>query len=421
MMKIKIKKTNQLNIKTTIISSKSELHRLLILSAFAKTESQIGFNGKLSEDVLATINCLEAIGVKIEIKNNIIFVFPLKEIPKKTVEICPNESGSTLRFLIPVFSSLGINYKITVNGRLGERPLSPMYEILSEKGVFLSENGKYPLTVNGQFVGGDIKIKGNVSSQFITGILMALPFTKNGGSVLIEEPFESKGYVDITIDVMKKFGIEVIKNENLYTVLPKPYNGINLTAGGDWSNASFFLAMGAINGESTVFGLDINSLQGDKEILNILERFGAVVVKEENSITVKHNQLNGIKIDAKDFPDLVPVLGIVASFSKGTTRIYNASRLRIKESDRIKSVVDMINSLGGDAKETDDGMLITGKDKLFGGVVNSYNDHRIVMASAVSSILTENEVVISNANAVNKSYPEFFEILKECGFCVEEV
>ncbi|MBR2614280.1 MAG: 3-phosphoshikimate 1-carboxyvinyltransferase [Clostridia bacterium] len=417
-MKIKIKGKKQLNIKTKIISSKSELHRLLILSAFAKTKSKIFYTGVLSADVLATIDCLTKIGAKIEIKNRYLEVYPTLSLPKEMVEICVNESGSTLRFIIPVFSALGINYKVSVNGRLSERPLSPMREILIEKGVSFSEG--YPLTVTGKFLGGDIRIKGDVSSQFITGILMALALTKDGGKLEVLEPFESKGYVDITLSSMQKFGIKVEKSGNIYTVFPKEFTGKNITAGGDWSNGAFFLSMGAIKGKSTVTGLSQNSSQGDKEILDILERFGAFVIKNKNKMTVKSGDLKGIDIDVKDIPDLVPVLSIVACFAKGKTRIYNASRLKLKESDRIKSVVDMVNSLGGDAYGTEDEIIINGKD-LLGGVVNSYNDHRIVMASSVASLITEKEVVIENALAVNKSYPQFFEILKKCGFCVEEV
>ncbi len=419
-MNIIITSTNVLG-ETDIISSKSELHRLLILSALCECgrNTKILFNGEPSQDVVATIKCLKAIGAKIIKKGNSYIVTSIEKLPTSAVNVCPNESGSTLRFILPVFSALGINYNVTVKGRLGKRPLSPLYELMTAGGVTMSENGVYPLRVSGKFSLNEMEIDGSVSSQFISGLLMSLPVL-GGGSVKVTGDFQSKPYVDITVGLMRLFGVKVTEQDNVYIVKGNYLSPSKVTAGGDWSNGAFLLSLGAIAGNITVNGLDIDSFQGDKAIVEILKRFGANVLVNGNSITAERKELRGIEIDASNIPDLVPTIAIVASVSKGETRIYNAGRLRLKESDRIKSVVAMVNSLGGSATETDDGMIIMGREFLIGGVVDSFNDHRIVMSAAVSSAVCVVPVSIKNANAVDKSYPQFFEVVNKLGLKYEE-
>lgn len=407
--------------KVKVISSKSELHRLLILSAFAKDKSQIIFYGAPSLDVIATCKCLEQLGAKIEILKDVINVIPITEMPKDTVKIYCNESGSTLRFMLPLFAVLGISAEITVSGRLKDRPLSPMYELLTQNGVTLSKKGVYPLTLKGKLNLKNVLIDGGVSSQFISGLLMAFVVAKKSAKVTVTGDFQSKSYVDITVGIIKKFGIEVTESNNTYFVQSKEYVGKNLTAYGDWSNGAFFLALGAINKKVSVEGLEQNSLQGDKKIIELLKQFGAIINFEKECITVNKNTLSAINIDVSNIPDLVPVLAVVAGLATGKTTIYNGERLRLKESDRIKSVVEMVNAIGGIAKECKEGMEIIGVKEYKGGVVNSYNDHRIVMASAVASASCKNGVVIQNATAVNKSYPAFFEEIKKLGCEIEEV
>lgn len=416
--------TEQYSGMTEIISSKSELHRLLMLSALCSDcrETAIAFVGKPSKDVIATVDCMNIGGASIVQNGNVFYSMPINNRPLYPITVSCNESGSTLRFLLPVFSALGKKYTVLVNGRLSSRPLSPMYELLTENGVTLSENGKYPLSVHGTFTGGALSIDGSVSSQFITGLLMALPLTPNGGSITVSGDFQSRPYVDITVDAMKTFGVNVMVDGNKYTVPKADYvcPG-DIRAGGDWSNAAFFLVAGAIGGKVTVSGLDKNSKQGDKAIVEILKAFGANVDFDENGVTVSKSDLVAVDVDAKDIPDMVPSLAILASVAKGTTRIYNAQRLRIKESDRIKSVVEMVNNLGGEAHETDDGMLIVGKPYLTGGTVLSYNDHRIAMSAAVASVVSKAPVIIKGAEAVSKSFPEFYERIKEIGSDVKEI
>lgn len=407
--------------KITVLSSKSELHRLLILSAFAKTESIIEYSGSLCLDVLSTIGVLKAVGAKIKINKNRIKIVPVQTLPEKEIEVDCGESGSTLRFVLPVLSAKGIKYKINVKGRLGERPLSPLREIMQEGGSIFSEKGKYPLSVSGKFCLTEVKISGDVSSQFISGLLLAYAASNNGGSVTVEGDFQSKPYVDITVEAIKKFGIKVETHGTTYTVFPAEYSGIKTKAFGDWSNGAFFIALGVLGKETETVGLDENSKQGDREIVNALKNFGGKVSAKNKSVIAKSGELFATAIDAKNIPDLVPVLCAVAATSKGTTVVENAERLRLKESDRIKTVIDMINSLGGEAEELENGLKINGKKTLVGGTVDSHNDHRIVMSAAVLSVKCSSSVVIKNAEAVDKSYPDFFKELKKTGITIEEI
>lgn len=420
LMNVLVSQTKKVKGKVNILSSKSELHRLILISAFADEKTEISFNGKPSKDVLATISCIRSIGANVKIEEGKIIVTPISEITDDVADVFCNESGSTLRFILPMFTAIGKNISVTVSGRLGDRPLSPMYEILESNGATLSGNGKYPLVASGRFLGGSVEIAGNVSSQFISGLLMAMPLTKNGGSVKVIGAFESRPYVDITIGMMEKFGVTVTEKDNLFTVSGKYKSPKKVMAGGDWSNTAFFACLGAISKKTVITGLDFNSLQGDKKVAKILAEFGAKVKEKGNALTVKKNKLQAVEIDAKDIPDMVPALSIVASVSKGKTVFKNAERLRLKESDRIKSVVNMINSLGGEAEETPNGLIVIGKEKLKGGTVDGANDHRIVMSASIASAVCENQVIIEGSEAVEKSYPQFFEIIKTIGFNVEE-
>ncbi len=408
--------------KVRILSSKSELHRMLLMSALSNQRTLIQFYGEPSQDVLATANCLNMAGAKVVFDKNLISVTPIKERADGVVKINCKESGSTLRFILPIFSAMGLNYQVEVEGRLSSRPLSPLYEIMAQNGVTLSDKNSYPLNVSGRLNGTDYVIDGSVSSQFITGLLMALPLSEGGGRVTIIGEFQSKPYVDITVDIMRKFGVEVKQENNSYVVSGGGYiSPKDLTAGGDWSNTAFFACLGAISGKVQIEGLDFDSKQGDKRVADILSRFGAKVSVCEGVLTVCKNQLNAIDIDVKDIPDLVPALAVVASVAKGVTTFFNGQRLRLKESDRIKSTVDMINSLGGNAKESADGLIIQGRDTLEGGTVDGYNDHRIVMASAIACAVCKEQVKIMGAQAVNKSFPQFFNELQKIGVCFKEI
>ena len=397
------------------ISSKSHAHRVLICAALSQNKTKIYCN-VMSKDIAATIDCLKSMGTEIFVDGDTITVIP-KEFNKKSDIDC-NESGSTLRFLMPVVSALGIDATITGHGRLPQRPISPLKEEMEKKGVTFHTGNDFPLRLTGQLQSGEYEIQGNISSQFITGLLFALPLLDGDSKIKLIPPVESKSYLDITISALRQFGIEIEEKENLYIIKgnQKYISPEEIKVEGDWSNASFFLCAGALSEKGvTVTDLDINSPQGDKKILDVLSLMGADVTVNRNEVTVKKNKLKGITVDASDIPDAVPIISVVATACNGDTKIINAGRLRIKESDRIKSVLDMLLSVGADAEETPDGIIIRGGKSLVGGVVNGYNDHRIVMSASILSSLCEKDVIITDSNAVEKSYPDFFADFKKQG------
>lgn len=404
-----------LNGKIKAISSKSDAHRILICASLCDKATKINCN-VMSKDIAATIDCLKAMGTDISICGERITVTP-KQLNGKADLDC-GESGSTLRFLMPLGSALGMDATITGHGRLPQRPISPLKEEMEKKGVTFHTDNKYPLHLTGQLQPGEYEIAGNISSQFITGLLLALPILNGDSKIKIIPPYESKSYVDITISVLGKFGIEIEEKENLYIIKgnQKFVSPEEITVEGDWSNSSFFLCAGALSEKGvTVTDLDVNSPQGDKKILDILSSMGADMEIKGNEITVKKNKLKAITVDASDIPDLVPIISVAATACKGETKIVNAGRLRIKESDRIKSVAEMLDSVGADAKENDNGIVINGKKELSGGVVNGYNDHRIVMSASILSTLCQGKVRITDSNAVEKSYPDFFTDFNKMG------
>lgn len=401
--------------KIRAISSKSDAHRLLICGALADVPTRVHCN-VMSKDISATVDCLKNMGAEILVDGDIITVIPHSF--NKKAELDCGESGSTLRFLLPVVSALGIDTTIKGHGRLPERPISPLKEEMERMSVTFHNGSKFPLHLTGQLQAGDYEILGNISSQFITGLLFALPLLDGDSKIRLIPPVESRSYLNITLSALRKFGIEIIEEENLYIIKgnQKYISPKEITVEGDWSNSAFFLCTGALNENGvTVTDLDVNSPQGDKAILKVLEEMGADVKINGTEITVKKNELRGITVDASDIPDAVPIISVVASAGVGETRIINAQRLRIKESDRIKSVVDMLIAVGGRVEETDDGMVIYGGAELVGGRVEGSNDHRIVMSAAILSTLCKSDVTITDYKAVEKSYPHFFKDFVKMG------
>ncbi len=410
---------NKSNLCGTIsaISSKSHAHRALICAALSNEVSKIKCD-TTSKDIEATVNCLNGLGANITYQDKTFLVEPI-DLTKAQTQIDVGESGSTLRFLIPIICALGLNVKIKMHGRLPQRPLFPLDRELEKNGCKLVRNDDV-LSISGKLNANLIEIEGNVSSQFISGLLFALPLLNKECKVVIKEKFESYSYVLLTLDVLKQFGIEYKFENNTFELLSSRYNAKDLIVEGDWSNSAFWLCLGAmLDNGITVKNLAFNSVQGDKKIIEILSRFGAKIEINDNFAKISKGNLNGFEIDASDIPDLVPILCVLACNAKGKTTIKNAKRLRIKESDRIKTVVEMISNLGGKIEETDDGMIVH-NSKLKGGVVNSHNDHRIAMSAAIASVLCENEVKILNAESVEKSYPTFYNDFKSLNGNVKE-
>lgn len=408
---------NSINGEVRAIPSKSDVHRALICASLADKKSRVNFDA-ISQDISATIDCLNSLGAKITVDENGAEVTPLSDKINKNATLDCGESGSTIRFMIPVCAALGADSSFTGRGRLASRPLEPLVSLMIENGCSFSPQGEFPLKVSGKLQGNVFEIPGNVSSQFVTGLLFSLPLM-NGGEIRVLPPVESRKYIDMTVATMKKYGVNVKTEGNTFTVEKGgSYKILNDTyaSDGDWSNAAFFLTAGAIKGKVKCLGLFENSLQGDKEIVNILFRFGAKVSQDENSVSVESAPLTGIEIDASQIPDLVPVLSVAAAFAKGETKIYNAGRLRIKESDRLSAVATALNTLGADVTELEDALIIKGNpDAVLKGTVDSFNDHRMVMSCAVAALCSGGEVTVKNAQAVNKSYPSFFEDFRSLG------
>ena len=407
------------------IASKSHAHRLLIAGALSENTVRL-MTPDSSQDIEATVNTLTGLGASVIRTADSYEITPLNINPKDYTDIDCGESGSTLRFIIPVIGALGRNVNITMHGRLSERPLSPMYEELERHGLSMSPQGTNPFHIEGQLCGGDYTIAGNISSQFITGLLFALPLLKENSSLHVTGKLESRPYVDITLDVIRRFGIIInenkLENGEVEFEIPGSQKYIyptskDIIVDGDWSNAAFFLSAGAISDKPvTVTGLNASSLQGDRRILDILKAFGADIKEEHllnieqyRNITVSPSDMKGIEIDAADIPDLVPILSVVAAAAKGQTVIRNIERLRIKESDRVQTIISTLSALNANIYEKDNCLIINGTGHLSGGTVDSFNDHRIAMSSAIASLITDGDIIIRNPMAVRKSYPKFYE------------
>ncbi len=417
-------------------SSKSEAHRHLIvaaLSAFygAGTQARRVRCTDLNEDIEATVRCLCALGAPILREGEDFVVTPITTLPASAVLDC-GESGSTLRFLLPVVCALGaraeapLDFSVSLlgHGRLPERPLSPLYEELVAHGASLSPMGSNPLVVKGKLQSGDYTVDGGVSSQFISGLLFALPLLDRGSRLTVRGNIESAPYIGMTVDALAAATDAVSGDMPLFAIRGCSENallgeGHSLpvavqTVGGDWSGAAFFLTAGVLcpAGHSvTVGGLDPHTRQGDAAVVDVLRRMGGRIETDAQGNHVAYaSSLHGCEIDARQIPDLVPILAVAASVAAGETRITGASRLRLKESDRLATVSAMLTSLGGDVRETADGLVIRGVPSLRGGVADAAGDHRIAMSAAIAATRSDGNVTIRGAEAVAKSYPAFWDV-----------
>lgn len=406
-----------------IMSSKSLCHRAIIAASLSDGISSIK-KISFSKDIYATIDSMKNMGAEIKIEDNNLTIHGNSKPTLTNKEIHCGESGSTLRFLIPVALLAKERVTFTGDGKLVERPLSPYYEIFQRQGISYSKSSinELPLTVDGSLFPGKFQIRGDISSQFITGLMFALPLLSGNSQIIITSMLESKGYVDLTMDVLKKFGINILNNDydSFYIKGNQQYNASNYTVEGDFSQAAFFLAAGVLGEGIECRNLNIDSIQGDKEIINIIERMGGNLCYKENSIIAKPSKLKGTIIDASECPDLVPIVAVLGAMAEGSTKIVNAKRLRIKESDRLRAIASGLNNIGADVREFEDSLIIEGKKELKGGEIESFNDHRIAMALSIASIRCKENIIIKNSDAVSKSYPNFFEDFQMLGGKVYE-
>lgn len=406
---------SKLNGTVTAPPSKSDAHRAIICAALSGGVCKIA-PVALSQDIKATIACIEALGASAKIKGDELTVDGSGTFSKSSAKLNCGESGSTLRFFVPVAAAGGIETEFTGRGSLLNRPVGLFADIFPKAGVKCVTDGALPLKIRGKLKAGTFEVPGNISSQFITGLLLALPLLENDSKIVLTTKLESEGYIDMTLACMRKFGVTVERTSYGWFVKgAQKYKSRNYRTDGDWSQAAFFLAAGAVSGDITVDGVDINSPQGDKEIVNLLKKFGADVEVKNNSVRVKKSKLKGIRIDASQIPDLVPVLSVLAGAANGITEIYGAQRLRIKESDRLKTTAGLLNSIGGKAVEKSDGLKIYGTGGFKGGKADGSNDHRIVMSASVAALCGEKEVIVTDKESINKSFPNYFEEYKKLG------
>ncbi len=400
--------------KITAINSKSHFHRVLIAAALSNEKTIIKNIGNICEDVNRTIDCIKNFSY-LDAKDDSIEIIGNNFDENTKIFNC-GESGSTLRFLLPVVSALGLNGFFEAKDTLKKRPIREFMEVMSShNAVYSSDN--LPFSVKGKLNAGKYYTSGNISSQFISGLMFALPILNTDSEIILTTPLQSKSYVDLTRKVLRDFSVEINETNNGYYIKgnQKYVSPQKITVESDWSNIAFFLAAGAINGKITVTDVTNNSCQGDMAFIDILKKFGADIEIKNNTVTVSRNRLIGIETDISNIPDLAPIISIVGCFAEGETVIKNVDRLKYKESNRIEAICRNINAIGGKATYIDNSIRIVGGDILTGGNVYGYNDHRIVMAFAIASLCSKNPIIIDEAEAVKKSYPDFFDDFTKIG------
>ena len=405
------------------VPSKSTAHRLLIAAALADRPTRVVFRTR-SQDIEATLRCLAGLGAGIEAHSDGVTVTPIprsRPVGKRILDC--GESGSTLRFLVPVAGALGADASFLLAGRLARRPMEPLASELARHGCSLDLDPEAGiLTVSGQLTPGDYALPGNVSSQFFTGLLLALPLLERESTLAVLGDLESAGYLDLTLDALHRFSLTPAPlTGSGWRVLPQDYvSPGQVSVEGDWSNAAPWLCMGVLGGSGvTVTDLDNDSLQGDRAVCRVLARLGGQITQYGDRVTARPGVPESTSVDARNIPDLVPVLAAVAAVSPGTVRFTGASRLRLKESDRLATTAGTLNALGAKAAQAEDGLVITGVPRLQGGTVDAAGDHRIAMAAAVASVACQGPVTVTGAEAVGKSYPSFWEDLHRMGKTVE--
>ncbi|MCL2740883.1 MAG: 3-phosphoshikimate 1-carboxyvinyltransferase [Oscillospiraceae bacterium] len=401
------------------IASKSAAHRLLICAALSDAVTDVGCPER-SGDIEATARCLGALGAEVRYGGEGYRVTPIKAGPDAydassapPMMLDCGESGSTLRFLLPICGALGRKVTLAMGGRLPERPLGALHREMASHGCALSGLGGAVLSCEGRLGSGAYSLPGDVSSQFVSGLMLALPLVSGDSQITVEGALESRPYVDLTLDALRLFGVRAYEDGKGSFRIPggQAYRSPGRAeVEGDWSSASAWLAAGAIGaGSVTCANLSLDSRQGDRAMTGILTRFGADVRLGGGSVTVYPGRLRGIEVDAADVPDLVPMVAAVASVAEGRTVITGAGRLRGKESDRLRALAALFSGLGADVAETADGLAICGRKALEGGVADSFGDHRIAMAAAVIASACVGAVTVRGAEAVAKSYPGFWD------------
>lgn len=389
--------------------SKSIAHRMIIAAALADGVSTVS-NLYPSVDILATMDCMRALGARIDFKVDTAVIEGIKNIPDKAVLDC-HESGSTLRFLIPVACALGVNAEFIGSAKLPQRPITPFTDEFPKHGIAFdfskAPNGcSLPCSVSGKLTAGRFYIDGGLSSQFITGLMFALCLLDGDSEIVLTSHLNSEPYVNITLGVLRDFGAVIRKTENGYFIKGvrhlKPFSG---SVEGDYSQAAFFRVANSLGSELNIIGLNNASLQGDRQIMEICDSFDTDGAPFE--------------LDCSDIPDLVPVLTVLACFCKGTSKLTNIARLRFKECDRLSVTAECLNAVGGKVTVHENSLEIEGVSELRGGEIDGHNDHRIPMSMAIAATGCTSPLIIRGAECVKKSFPNYFDVYKQLGGEVE--
>lgn len=403
--------------------SKSMAHRSVLCAGLARGISNID-NLEYSQDIKATLAGVAQAMAKVRTEEHSARIEGRGGFATLLKPVFCGESGSTLRFFIPVFSLTGQEVVFTGAGRLFDRPMGVYQELFDSQRLRFLQTAQ-DITIKGAISPGEFTIPGNVSSQFISGLLFALPLLYKDSVVRITPPFESRSYVELTLSVMEDFGVHARWSEEEPDTLLIPgnqvYHNRSYTVEGDYSQAAFFAVLGAVRGGVRITGLRPDSRQGDAAILDILRRCGADFRQEADGITFVKSELTATEIDLADCPDLGPILMVLGCFCKGTTRIVNAGRLRLKESDRIAAMEEELRKFGARISSTENEITIEGTSLSIPGLLHGHNDHRIVMSMAICALCAGFTATIEDAQAVNKSWPDFFAVLAKTGAETEEV
>ena len=408
--------------KVNVPPSKSMAHRAIICASLARGKSIIR-HIEYSKDIEATISAMKALGTMIFQYDDYLEIDGTTTFMRNMCDIDCHESGSTLRFMVPISIVCEANVHFTGQGRLGKRPLDVYYKIFDQQNIgYLYQEDVLDLYIKGRLKAGEFEIPGDVSSQFISGLLFALPLLDGNSKIMITSPLESKGYIDLTLQMLEQYGVH-IENKNYQEFIihgGQIYQPCDYYVEADFSQAAFYLVAGALGNDVVLEGLNLSTHQGDKEAIDILERMGCQLIAKNDGYQIYPGILTATTIDGSQCPDIIPVIALTCALSEGVTHIENIGRLRIKECDRLSATVEVINQLGGIAKEEENAMIIEGVKTLQGGKVSSYNDHRMAMMEAIASTVCHHQVVIDNKDCVEKSYPSFWEHFEMLGGVYDE-
>ena len=399
--------------------SKSHTHRAIIMSALSEGRCEVS-SPLISFDTRATMDAVRAMGAVVtEREGSVTVECESIHAPDRTIDVM--NSGTTMRLMTGISSLFSEKVVLTGDSSIQKRPMGPLLDSLSAAGVECSSNGgKPPVEVRGPITGSELVIDGGVSSQFVSSLIMSSPLTGRPTDVRITGHLVSKPYIDITTSMMGKFGVEVTEEGNVFHAEPQHYRPTDYRVPADFSSSAFPLVAGGIAGRVTARGMDMSDPQGDRKIIDVLKEAGCDVEVSGDEVTCSNTgRLEGAEIDMGDIPDLFPVVAVLLSTAKGRSRLYGAPHLRFKESDRIALTENMLRALGADIRGTEDGCVIEGVERLHGGRIEHNGDHRMMMAAAVASLVSDGPVLMENDACWNVSYPGFPEQMRSIGMDIE--